>query len=498
MDLRAVLADTRLSLLKGALALVLNNDMDLKTKNIHLMGIGGAGMSGLAILLHQIGANVSGCDIYATSYLERLRQYDISLKIGHESNHIDEYQPEILVYSSAIPQDHPEILMAWQRGIVVARRAEILSKIFNTRRGVGVAGTHGKTTTSSMISLIAEMAGFKPTVAIGGELADIGTNAKLGEGDFMVAELDESDRSFVYFHPEIAIITNIDWDHRDHYITFKSVTDAFAEFLAHRKTGGKNIVCAEDPGVQELCAEYNIGECITYGWGTGWDWGATEVEHISGGGVSYMLNRKGQKIGRVSLSVSGEHNALNSLAACAASFEMGIPFEDVKRALMVFSGAKRRLQKMGEVGGVVIYDDYGHHPSEISATLTTLRKIFPGHRVVAVFQPHRFSRTAALFKEFADALSIADRAFLLPVYGSDEKPIEGVTSKLIFDAASEACRAHYELSADFEKLIDSVCAEAHDGDVILTIGAGSVGTLGKKIAKRLEELKAKEPFAGVQ
>ena len=206
-----------------------NRDVNLKNKSIHLMGIGGAGMSGLALLLDQIGCKVSGCDAVKTSYVKHLEERNIPVIIGHEAKHIDEFMPNVLVYSSAIPNDHPEILKAWQQGIQVSRRAEVLSQIFNVRRGVGVAGTHGKTTTSSMISLIAEEAGADPTIAIGGDVLQIGTNAKLGQSDYMVAELDESDRSFVYFHPEISVITNIDWDHRDHYMTFKSVTDAFAE-----------------------------------------------------------------------------------------------------------------------------------------------------------------------------------------------------------------------------------------------------------------------------
>ncbi len=469
--------------------MALSSDIDLKTKSIHLMGIGGAGMSGLAILLNQIGAKVSGCDILTTSYMKELKKNNVPIAMPHDAKHIDEFMPDILVYSSAIPTDHPEILKAWQNGISVARRAEVLSLIFNARRGVGVAGTHGKTTTSSMISLIAEMSGADPTIAIGGEISDIGTNAKLGRSDYMVAELDESDRSFVYFHPEIAIITNIDWDHRDHYMTFKSVTDAFAEFLSNIKENGKVILCMEDAGINTLRTEYGIDkEFVTYGWGTGWDWGATEVVHNVGGGASYTLNHKGKPVGRINLAVSGEHNVLNSLAACAASVDMGVSLEDIKKALAIFSGAKRRLQKTGVVGDILIYDDYGHHPNEIYATLSTVRKIFPARRLVAVFQPHRFSRTAALYKEFAEALSFADRAFILPIYGSDEMPIEGVSSKLILDAASEDTRSHYELSGDFDDLVKSVCQTARNGDIILTVGAGSVGALGRKIYDTLKEM----------
>lgn len=468
-----------------------NRDGSLKGKNIHLMGIGGAGMSGLAILLDQIGAKVSGCDTARTAYMELLDEYNIPIIIGHDMKHIDEFMPDLLVYSSALPNDHPEILKAWQEGIEVCRRAEVLSRIFNVRRGVGIAGTHGKTTTSSMISLVAEKAGLHPTIAVGGELTQIGTNAKLGTSDYMVAELDESDRSFVYFNPEIAIVTNVDWDHRDHYMTFKAVTDAFAEFISHVKDGGKIILCAEDEGVRKLRNEYTIShEVVTYGWGRGWNWGAAEVCHIEGGGVTYTLIHDGEELGRVELTVSGEHNVLNSLAAYAACSGMGISHNDIVSGLKFFKGAKRRLQKMAEVGNILIYDDYGHHPNEIAATLNTLRRIFPGRRVFAIFQPHRFSRTAALYREFAAALSLADRAFILPIYGSDETPIKGISSKLIFDAASDDLRSHYQLSVNFDDLISSVCKAARSGDIILTLGAGSVGTLGKKLAERLAETRS--------
>ncbi|MDO4987539.1 MAG: UDP-N-acetylmuramate--L-alanine ligase [Synergistes sp.] len=465
-------------------------DEGLKGKNIHLMGAGGAGMSALAILLDKIGARVSACDLVSTAYARRLEDAGIPVMKGHDTRHIDEFMPDIVVYSSALPKDHPEILKAWQRGIQVARRAEILSKIFNERRGVGVAGTHGKTTTSSMISLVAEKAGIDPTIAIGGEVLQLGTNAKLGKGEYMAAELDESDRSFVYFHPEIAVVTNIDWDHRDHYMTFKSVTDAFDEFLSNVKESGKTILCMEDAGIRKLREEYKIKtQIITYGYGNNHNWGAADVNHREGGGVSYTLLHDGEEVGDVELSVSGDHNVLNSLAAYAACYEMGIPHEQIVQGLKYFGGAKRRLQKTGEIDNILIYDDYGHHPNEITATLSTIRKIFGGRRVVAIFQPHRFSRTAALYKEFARALSLADRTFILPIYGSDEQPIDGVSSKLILDAADDDTRSHYELSEDFEDLISSVCRSAKCGDIILTLGAGSVGTLGKKILEKLAEMQ---------
>ena len=468
-------------------------DVELKTKSIHLMGIGGSGMSGLATLLDQLGAKVSGCDESDSVYIAKLRQQGIPVEIGHSPSHFEKYQPDIVVFSSAIAQDHPEMTAAWQKGIKVSRRAEILSIIFNARRGVGIAGTHGKTTTSSMIALTSEIAGLDSSIAVGGEVIEIGTNAKLGKGEYMVAELDESDRSFVYFHPEIAIITNIDWDHRDHYMTFKAVTDAFNEFLSNRKEGGKNILCMEDSGVKMLFSDYGVKDgVITYGFGTCWNWGAVDIKHISGGGAKYTLVHEGEIKGEITLKVSGEHNILNSLATCAAAYEMGISFETVKKALAIFSGAKRRLQKMGQVGDILVYDDYGHHPNEIKATLSTVRKIFEGRRIIAVFQPHRFSRTAALYKEFALALAYADRAFILPIYSSSEAPMEGVSSQMIFDAITADKKSHYELCGDFEGLLKSVCKLANDGDIILTIGAGSVGSLGKRICDTLCEMRGKK------
>ena len=469
---------------------MLSENLDLRKQNIHLMGVGGAGMSALAILLHEIGANVSGCDTVLSSYTDKLEAQGIQVRVGHNQQHINEFMANILVYSSAIPSDHPEILRAWQQGITVCRRAEILSVVFNSRRGIGVAGTHGKTTTSSMISVVLENAGLDPSIAIGGEVLQLKTNAKLGKGEFMSAELDESDRSFVYFHPEIAVVTNIDWDHRDHYMTFKSVTDAFAEFLSNVKKDGCVILFADDPGIKTLLKEYQIDkEIITYGFGTDFDYGATNLSYKDGGGITYDLYKKGKFVTNIDLQISGEHNVLNSLATIAASEKCGLSIEQIKPGLALFVGAKRRLQKKGEVAGVLVYDDYGHHPNEIIATLKTMRKIFKNRRIVAIFQPHRFSRTAALYKEFAEALSLADRALILPIYGSDEKPIEGISSKLIFDAASHDARSHYELSGSFDDLVNTVCNVARSGDVFVTLGAGSVGTLGEKILDNLRKTR---------
>ena len=424
---------------------------------------------------------VSGCDNVNSFYAEKISRQGVPIESGHHSDHLLRYNPDLLIFSSAIPQNNPEIQAAYDKGILVAKRAEVLSGIFNVKRGVGVAGTHGKTTTSSMISLMAEIAGCAATVAIGGELSDIGCNAKLGLGEYMIAELDESDGSFELFSPSIAIITNIDWDHIDHYPSLTSVFDAFSRFASFRKKEAPLIVCAEDPGVCHLISAGKLQGVCTYGWGTGWDWGATEIQPIPGGGVTYLLHHQGKLKGEIKLRVSGEHNVLNSLAACAAAHFMGISFHDYQEALSRFTGAKRRLQHLGNFKDVDIYDDYGHHPNEIAATLAALEGIYPHRPKLVIFQPHRYSRTGALYREFASALCGADKIFLLPIYAADETPPPGVSSALISKAAEDMGHVSCQLCESFQDSIQKLYDSINDGDLVLTIGAGDVGTLGKRI-----------------
>ena len=457
-----------------------------KINRIHLMGIGGAGMSGLAQLLKDMGKDVSGCDAVRSCYAEKIAQQGIPVAYGHHQEHLELYDPELLIFTSAIPEAHAEIEAARRKGVVVAKRAEVLSQIFNSRKGVGVAGTHGKTTTSSMISMIAEEAGCGATVVIGGELCDIGCNAKLGLGDYIIAELDESDGSFELFTPDIAVVTNVDWDHIDHYSSFQDVRDAFSRFANHRKSNASLILCTEDAGISDLIREGAVSNFTTYGWGNGWDWGATDLHYIPGGGMVYTLFHNGERQGEVNLAVSGEHNVLNSLAACAAANEMGIPLEHCKKALRRFKGAKRRLQSVGAANGIDVYDDYGHHPREIAATLQALNGIYPDRKKTVIFQPHRFTRTEALFKDFARELARAQRVFLLPIYGSDEVPLPGVTSALILDAMQEELGAQCKVCESFDEVIENVVECAKEGDVILTMGAGSIGDLGEQILRGIQ------------
>lgn len=449
---------------------------------VHLMGIGGAGMSGLALLLAELGFEVSGCDMIHTSYIDKVLKEGVAVVLGHGRAHMEKFLPDLLIYSSAIPEDNDEIVAARAKGVAVAKRGEVLSWLFDSRFGVGIAGTHGKTTTSSMISLILEQAGMNPTLAIGGELCDIGVNAKLGKGECMVAELDESDGSFEKFHPAISVITNVDWDHVNFYPTFESVLEAFGRYILNLKKDGFLVYCAEDPGLSRLKSMGLIPRgSVSYGWGGAWDWGAGDILHKPGGGVSFSLMHKGKVLEEIELSISGEHNILNSLAACAVSHRLGVPLAVIKRTLRAFRGAKRRLQHIGAFKGIDVYDDYGHHPREIAATLGTLERMFPQRRLIVVFQPHRYTRTRALYREFSQVLSMADRLLLLPVYQADEDPIPGITSLLIADNLPEQMKMACTMCTSLEDAASTLEEICEEGDIVLTIGAGDVSIIGESL-----------------
>ena len=458
----------------------------MDAKRVHLLGIGGAGMSGLALLLKDLGYEVSGCDVARTCYTDKVEARSIEVALGHGSDHLDRYNPDLLIYSSAVAATNPEIVEALNRGILTARRAEVLSILFNSRIGVGVAGTHGKTTTSSMISLIMERSGQNPTVAIGGELCDIGCNAKLGEGAVMVAELDESDGSFELFAPHVAVVTNIDWDHVDHYPDLDSVIDGFSRFLSKRHVEGVTVLCAEDVGVRKLLARENLSGLITYGLGPSWDWGAQRIEHLAGGGVVFELLRRGIATGKVQLSVSGEHNVLNALASLAAADFLGVNLTEAIRSLGAFRGAKRRLQFVGRTEGVDVYDDYAHHPREIVATLTALRQIFPRRRLLVAFQPHRYTRTAALCRDFASALSLCDVLALAPIYPADESPLPGVDSNLIGEAMRQQGFSELLMAPTLDDLGERLLLEIRPGDLVVTVGAGNINKLGKRLLNAIK------------
>lgn len=455
-------------------------------RHIHLMGIGGAGMSGLALLLKELGFEVSGCDMSYGFYVDKVTNAEIDFNIGHSPDHLDKFKPDLLVYTGAIPENNEELCAARSMGVRVAKRAQMLSAIFDVRYGIGISGTHGKTTTSSMISMVLGGAGLDPTVAIGGELCDIGCNAKLGQGPHMVAELDESDGSFLHFHPTISVITNVDWDHVNYYPDFDSVLDSFSSFTENLREGGIAVLCGEDAGVRRLLKESRKKfPNLTYGWGKKWDWGAAEVEYNHGGGVSFKVLKHGRSVGRISLAVSGDHNVMNALAACVVADLLSIPFQVTCDNLRYFSGAKRRLQFKGGTEGVDVYDDYGHHPREIEATIKAVGQSFPGRKIFIVFQPHRYTRTAAMADDFAKVLAQADKVVLLPIYAADEPPIDGVTSELIGGPLIKSGHTCFSMVERREDALDSILSLVDDGDVVLTVGAGDVSDIGDVLIKEI-------------
>ena len=435
-------------------------------------------MSALAILLKAHGLEVSGCDL-------KLPHYDLGgvpCELSHSHEHIERYTPDALILSSAVHRDNPEVVYAVSKGIPIFSRAQALSYLFNKSEGIGIAGAHGKTTTTSMTGLIFLKAGKNPTVYVGANVPDIGSNAVSGSGENFIAELDESDGTFELFNPTIAIITNADWDHVDHYPTREDVIKAFTRFADGRKEGGTLILCAEDEGashVFEMC-DKNRGEIIRYGFGISWDWGAYDITKTHGGGISCRVSHHGREVGVLTLSVSGEHNVLNALAAISAADLCGIGFEESSEILRGFHGSERRMQVKGTTSAnILVMDDYAHHPSEIRATLEAVRGIYPERRLVVVYQPHRFTRTAMFAGQIAEALSTAGKAFILPVYSAGEKECP-------HSSAEEVIRlSNGKISAlTFDDALETLKSEVKAGDLLLTMGAGDVYRIGEKFLER--------------
>ena len=453
-------------------------------KRIHLMGINGAGMSSLAKLLSGLGYEVSGCDLERGHYLEEVEALGVVCQSGHSRDHIDHFAPDLLIYSSAVRPNCEELAAAREKGVRTVRRGEALSWLFNAAEGVGVAGTHGKTTTSSMMGLILSRAGLSPTLYVGGEMRDMGTNAVLGTGpqELFVSELDESDGSFELFHPALTIITNVDWDHVDHFASRDEVVAAFVRFAEGRKTSAPLVVCAEDDGarkmLQTLAEHGDTRPVLRYGWGNSWEWGAFDLMPRSGGGSTCRVCHEGKEMGMLELAVSGEHNVLNALAALAASDALGVPFEAAAATLADFHGAARRLQTMGERDGVLVMDDYAHHPTEAAATLSAVRGIYPDRRLLLVFQPHRYTRTAAFAGTLASVLSRADEVLLLPIYSAGEEALPTVSSEDIAQRINEA-GGRCVVCSGMEEAAKQLRDRAYAGDIILTMGAGNVFRVGE-------------------
>ena len=447
--------------------------MNSKIRRIHMVGIGGAGMSGIAEVLLNQGYEVSGSDMSDSAVVRHLRELGAHVAVGHAAENVGDVQ--VLVKSTAINDENPELVEARRRNIAIIPRAEMLAELMRLRQGIAIAGTHGKTTTTSLTASIFDTAGFDPTVIIGGRLNAYGTNAHLGHGEYLIAEADESDGSFLCLLPIINVVTNVDEDHLDHYKTRAGIDEAFVEFMNNVPFYGLNIVCGDDPGVRALLARVKR-PVLTYGFAEDNVLRAVPLE--CGVRNNFEVWRSGVKLGQVSLPQPGRHNMLNALAAIGAAMEVDISFEKCAEGLNGFGGVGRRFEFKGEKGGVTVVDDYGHHPAEIAATLATARQVFPGRRIIAAFQPHRFSRTQSHFGEFCKVFDNVDQLLLTEIYAASEKPIPGVSGQSLAQGIRQVSTTPVEYFQTLNDLAAGLHGILKEGDVLLTLGAGSITRLG--------------------
>ncbi|GAB4407883.1 MAG: UDP-N-acetylmuramate--L-alanine ligase [Thermodesulfovibrionales bacterium] len=463
---------------------------------IHFVGIGGIGMSGIAEVLHNLGYEVTGSDMRESDTISRLRALGIKVFIGHRPENIDD--AHVVVVSSAVPMENLEVAAAMQRSIPVIPRAEMLAELGRLKYGILVAGAHGKTTTTSLIATILSYGGIDPTVVIGGRLRATGSNARLGQGEFIVAEADESDGSFLKLSPTIAVVTNIDREHMDFFRSMDSLKDAFVSFINKVPFYGLAILCIENPSVREILPLIHR-KYITYGFSEDADIYASSIkrEFLSS---SFDVIQRGRDIGHFSIPIPGIHNILNSLASIAVGLELKMDVERIKEALKGFSGIQRRFEFKGEVRGVSVFDDYGHHPAEIRATLRAAKESLrcmqnnstgKSGRLIVLFQPHRYSRTRDLLHEFAASFADADILYLTDIYPAGEKPIDGVSSEAILKDIREKGHGDVTYVSDRNILVDKIISRMRPGDMFFTLGAGDVWKTGDEILKKMQDEKGK-------
>ena len=456
-----------------------------RTRRVHFVGIGGIGMSGIAELLANLGYEVTGSDARESDVTQRLAQLGVGVQLGHDAAHVG--AAEVVVVSSAIAAANPEIVEARRRRIPVIPRAEMLAELMRLRFGIAIAGAHGKTTTTSMVALVLERAGLDPTAVIGGRLSAFGSNARLGRGQSMVVEADESDRSFLKLSPALALVTNIDREHMEAYGSWEALNDAFVEFINKVPFYGAAILCTDDDAVRALVPRA-IRRVITYGLAgeshpdvAGRD---MQLEPF-GARCTVVQSVEGQEVelGPLRLQGPGRHNLLNALGAVAVGLELQVPFRRIAAALGEFSGAERRFQVRGERRGVMVVDDYGHHPTEIAAVIAAARST--GRRLMVVFQPHRYTRTRDLLAEFGTALSGADEVVLTDIYPAGEPPLAGVTVDSVAESVRAAGHCPLHVVPNLADLPGRVASLAKTGDLVITLGAGSIGAVGDRILTAL-------------
>jgi UDP-N-acetylmuramate--alanine ligase len=456
-------------------------------KKIHFTGIGGIGMSGIAEILINEGFKISGSDKALSEVTDRLHSLGAEIFEGHRAENISN-DIDVLVYSSAVPLDNPEIVECKRRNIPIIRRAEMLAEVMRLKYGIGIAGTHGKTTTTSMISLIMIEGGADPTVIVGGKLSGLGgTNARLGKGEFIVVEADEFDRSFLSLTPTIAVLTTLETDHLDCYRDLEDIKGAFVQFASKVPFYGFVVLCLDEPALQDIMPLLNNKRILTYGFNPQADFQAVDIRHKENTTL-FMLVRQGKELGEIEIQLPGKHNVENALAALAVGLELGIPFDLVKKGIQKFTGVYRRWEKKGEVNGIVVYDDYAHHPTECKATLAGAKSGWR-RRVVCVFQPHLFSRTRDFYEEFAKAFLLSDVLVVTDVYPAREEPIQGVTGELIVDAAKAFGHKETYYVPEKKDLPKFLLGVTRKGDMVITMGAGDITKFGKEF---LDLLAAKK------
>ena len=454
-----------------------------RVKTIHFVGIGGAGMGGIAEVLLNEGYQITGSDIGENQVVKRLTSLGAKITLGHHQDNVND--ASVIVVSTAINAENPELLAAHQQRIPVVRRAEMLAELMRFRHGIAIAGTHGKTTTTSLIASIFAQANLDPTFVIGGLLNSAGTNARLGSSRYLIAEADESDASFLHLQPMVSVITNIDEDHMETYQgDFEKLKDTYIEFLHNLPFYGLAVVCLDNPAVREILPRISR-QVITYGFCQDADVRATQYQQ-SAGVSSFVVERKNHPPLAISVNLPGEHNVLNALAGVAVAIDEGVADNAIQQALLNFAGIGRRFEQLPtlrtEQGEMMFIDDYGHHPTEVKATIAAMRNGWPEKRLVMVFQPHRYSRTRDLYEDFVEVLSEVDCLFLLDVYGAGETPIANADSKSLARSIRQRGQIEPIYVSDSDKLAELLAAQLRDNDIVITQGAGNIGTIAGKLA----------------
>jgi len=456
-------------------------------KRIHFIGIGGIGMSGIAEVLCNLGFVVSGSDIKKSKNTDRLEAMGMIVSEGHAAENVGDAQ--VVVYSSAVKPDNPEVVIAKEKGIPVIPRAEMLAELMTLKPyAVAIAGTHGKTSTTSMVATVLVHAGLDPTTVVGGVVDTLGSNAKLGASEWFVTEADESDRSFLMLYPTIAVVTNIDKEHMESYKGMDDVVQCFTDFVNKVPFFGAAIICLDDPNVQLIVPNIKRRR-VTYGLTAQADISAHNIRYNESFGSTFTVWRGDDILGDIALPVPGKHNVYNALAATAVALELEIPFEKITEAFANFKNANRRFQFKGEENGVTVVDDYGHHPTEILATLSAAKNSSGGRRTVVVFQPHRFTRTQELMDEFALSFNNADVLYVLDIYAASETPIEGITAEVLTENIRKYGHKNANYIGDVDTAAKKVASNLQSGDLVITLGAGSVTRLSDEILENLRGTK---------